>query len=99
MADLDQGDHRHRERIARSNRRHCSRRNVEDTIILTKGDVPARYIPFLVIEHEYDVFFTLLYYIPQLSGVKMEVKMGVKVGVKVDNRFCNMRNFRPARSA
>ena len=29
----------------------------------------------------------------------MEVKMGVKVGVKMDNRFCNMRNFRPARSA
>ena len=29
----------------------------------------------------------------------MEVKMGVKVEVKMDNRFCNMRNFRPARSA
>ena len=99
MADIDQGDHRHRECSTRSYWRYSSRRNVEDTIILTKGDVPARYIPFLVIEHEYDVSFTLLYYIPQLSGVKMEVKMGVKVGVKVDNRFCNMRNFRPARSA
>ena len=29
----------------------------------------------------------------------MEVKMEVKMGVKVDNRFCNMRNYRPARSA
>ena len=41
----------------------------------------------------------IFYKTTQISGVKMEVKMGVKVGVKMDNRFCNMRNFRPARSA